>query len=306
MRFLVIIFALVAVICAYPVQNVEQKWAEYKQQYGKNYDPKEDAFRMDLFRATLEMVEEHNKKYAAGEVTFEMGLNDFADWTFEEKQHLFGVPINSIEKQWSDFKTEFGKTYEPKEDAMRKEIFQKNLEKIEAHNQKYEAGEVTYEMGLNNFSDWTPAEIEGLLGYSAFNQKWNNYKSQFDKSYSEEEDAMRKELFRETFDMIEAHNKKYEAGEVTYKMGLNQFSDWTAEEKQKLFGFGRSDSVWDNYKEKYGKAYSPEEDSMRKEIFTKTLETIEAHNKKYAAGEVTWTMGLNQFSDWTPEELKHL
>lgn len=36
--------------------------------------------------------------------------------------------------------------------------------------------------------------------------------------------------------MIAEHNEKYEKKEVTFKMGLNKFSDMLPEEKEQMFG----------------------------------------------------------------------
>lgn len=76
------------------------------------------------------------------------------------------------------------------------------------------------------------------------------------KNYDETEDATRLEIvslktiklyfhvidiytsdqFKESLKKIEEHNAKYEKKETTFKMGLNQMSDWTPEEKKSLQG----------------------------------------------------------------------
>lgn len=55
---------------------------------------------------------------------------------------------------------------------------------------------------------------------------------------------------------------------------------------------------------KFGKDYSETENNQRFEIFSETLKTINEHNKKYEKGEVSYTLGINQFADKTPEESK--
>ncbi|XP_070504509.1 cathepsin L-like proteinase [Chironomus tepperi] len=67
-------------------------------------------------------------------------------------------------------------------------------------------------------------------------KKWNDYKLEHNKNYSETEDAERFEIFKKTLARIEEHNAKYEKGETTYKMGLNHMSDWKDEEKQGILG----------------------------------------------------------------------
>lgn len=50
------------------------------------------------------------------------------------------------------------------------------------------------------------------------------------------EDKARAVLFVTKRRMIDNHNIKYAKGEVSYKMGVNQFTDMTAEEMKKLRG----------------------------------------------------------------------
>ncbi|KAJ8922401.1 hypothetical protein NQ315_004346 [Exocentrus adspersus] len=70
----------------------------------------------------------------------------------------------TLEDHWINFKTEHGKSYEAEEEAKRFSIFQENLKKIEEHNKRYEAGEVTYKQGINKFADLTPEEFKQFVG----------------------------------------------------------------------------------------------------------------------------------------------
>lgn len=63
-----------------------------------------------------------------------------------------------------DLQTEYKKVYEPTEDGERFEIFKANVQRIVEHNAKFERGEVTYTMGINQFADKKPGENRfGLL-----------------------------------------------------------------------------------------------------------------------------------------------
>lgn len=70
---------------------------------------------------------------------------------------LFAVTITlalPFDQRWNEFKADHGKIYTKSEDAMRKDIFIKNLAKIDANNVLFLKGNVTYELGMNKFADW--------------------------------------------------------------------------------------------------------------------------------------------------------
>jgi C1A family cysteine protease len=56
--------------------------------------------------------------------------------------------------------------------------------------------------------------------------------------------------------------------------------------------------LFNNFKNKFNKKYSVEEEAMRFKIFQANLKTIREHN----AGDHTFTMGINQFTDLTLKE----
>lgn len=55
---------------------------------------------------------------------------------------------------------------------------------------------------------------------------------------------------------------------------------------------------------KFTKSYGPDEEEKRKQIYFENKIKVEEHNKKFEQGEVTWSMGINHFSDLTEEEFK--
>ncbi|KAL7631760.1 UNVERIFIED_CONTAM: hypothetical protein RMT77_017941 [Armadillidium vulgare] len=66
------------------------------------------------------------------------------------------------------------------------------------------------------------------------------------------------------------------------------------------------DLDWEEFKTKYNKQYSLEEDIRRVKIFTENKIKIAEHNKKFNEGIVTFTMGFNKFADMLPEETSYL
>ncbi|VDP83821.1 unnamed protein product [Schistosoma mattheei] len=64
------------------------------------------------------------------------------------------------------------------------------------------------------------------------------------------------------------------------------------------------DEIWKQWKLKYNKTYSINDEMKRKIIFMKHLTKIHQHNLLYDLGLESYTMGLNQFCDMDWNELK--
>jgi len=105
-------------------------------------------------------------------------------------------------------------------------------------------------------TDYTPAKMKTiavvLLGLVALSQAiphslntWELYKAVNEKVYSSDaEELLRKEIFERNVATIEEHNKKFEAGEVTFKLGVNHFTDMLESEvKSMMNGFRPSDKA---------------------------------------------------------------
>jgi C1A family cysteine protease len=58
--------------------------------------------------------------------------------------------------------------------------------------------------------------------------------------------------------------------------------------------------MFSKYKENYNKDYSPSEEEHRFMAFMNNIKRIEEHNSQHKS----WTKGVNQFTDLTPEEFK--
>ncbi|KAB7503954.1 Cathepsin L [Armadillidium nasatum] len=74
---------------------------------------------------------------------------------------------------------------------------------------------------------------------STVDQEWENFKVKFNKQYADGEEARRHKIFLENKVLIAEHNKKFENGEVTFKMGINKFADMLVEETSYLRGYKR-------------------------------------------------------------------
>ena len=62
-----------------------------------------------------------------------------------------------------------------------------------------------------------------------------------------------------------------------------------------------------SFKTKHDKQYeTPEEEARRFELFKETYERVKKNNEDFEAGRVSFTTGLNQFADWTKEEMSRM
>ncbi|XP_055911225.1 crustapain-like [Eupeodes corollae] len=74
---------------------------------------------------------------------------------------IVACALSCSDVDFEKFQAEFGKKYaDKKEISSRKEIFCKNLRKIQAHNRLYDQGLSTYQQGVNQFTDMTSEEFQ--------------------------------------------------------------------------------------------------------------------------------------------------
>ena len=65
--------------------------------------------------------------------------------------------------------------------------------------------------------------------------RWTSYKATNKRRYSNRlEEALRFQIFKANLEFIEKHNAKADAGEVSYRLAMNQFGDMTPNEFSKL------------------------------------------------------------------------
>merc|ERR1711962_1922360 len=65
--------------------------------------------------------------------------------------------------QWEHFKAKYMKDYEPEEESTRKTIWTNNHAFIKRHNEAYEAGNETYAVGEDEYTDLTNIEFASML-----------------------------------------------------------------------------------------------------------------------------------------------
>lgn len=64
-----------------------------------------------------------------------------------------------------------------------------------------------------------------------------------------------------------------------------------------------NDALFGQFISEYGRNYASESEyNMRKQIFNEQLKKIDEHNAK----GLSWTLGVNEYTDWTNEEYSRL
>nr|QOV03076.1 cathepsin L5 [Dysdercus peruvianus] len=83
MKVLVLLTTCVGLIGAVP--SLTEEWASFKAVHGKRYtDSKEEYFRLGVYLSNKQLIDEHNQKYANGQVSFTLKMNHFGDQLPEE------------------------------------------------------------------------------------------------------------------------------------------------------------------------------------------------------------------------------
>ena len=106
MKGLLIAVALIGLTAA--SVSRDSQWEEFKLKFKKGYPYRsleQESERKAIFMEKLDVIENHNVKYASGESTYMQGVNQFSDMTFEEFQNsvlMREVQDSSVEVSWED------------------------------------------------------------------------------------------------------------------------------------------------------------------------------------------------------------
>ena len=81
----VAIAVIISVASCKATLSRDAQWEEFKLTFKKGYrNLEQESERKGIFMAHLDAIEAHNAKYDAGLSTYQQGVNQFSDLTFEE------------------------------------------------------------------------------------------------------------------------------------------------------------------------------------------------------------------------------
>jgi cathepsin L len=69
-----------------------------------------------------------------------------------------------LNEHWELFKARYNKRYETHEEPMRRENFERNVKKIQAHNLLHDMGKHSFRLGLNHIADLSVEEYRAMNG----------------------------------------------------------------------------------------------------------------------------------------------
>ncbi|XP_075678693.1 cathepsin L-like peptidase [Dermatophagoides pteronyssinus] len=89
-------------------------------------------------------------------------------------------------EEWYEFKNTFNRSYNSEgEEHMRFEIFHQNLEIIQKHNELYDQGLSSYQLGINQFADWTRDEFRKLIQRNPSNKFMREFRKPSTQIYTD-------------------------------------------------------------------------------------------------------------------------
>jgi C1A family cysteine protease len=96
MQVVVVVLALVCAAMAIPTDSTLSAFNDFKAMFSKQYkSAAEESLRFNIFQQNLEFINQHNAEYAAGQQTYEVGVNQFADLSKAEFKAMYLRPFNS-------------------------------------------------------------------------------------------------------------------------------------------------------------------------------------------------------------------
>ncbi|XP_001975720.3 uncharacterized protein LOC6549160 [Drosophila erecta] len=158
---------------------------------------------------------------------------------------------NTCQAAWEKFMIDFKRKYEDdNETKQRRNIFCDNWNSIQKHNVQYDLGNISFRKGINQWSDLTVEEwkkkqqpdfntelskLENTTKISkdinTCQAAWNKFLIDFGPKYSDDtETKKRRNIFCDNWNSIQKHNVQYDLGNISFKKGINQWSDLTVEE----------------------------------------------------------------------------
>ncbi|RXG56103.1 Digestive cysteine proteinase 2, partial [Armadillidium vulgare] len=300
--------------------------------YNKEYSPEEEIKRHKIFNENKLMIEEHNKKFKEGEVTFTMKINKFSDMLLEETSYLRGYkPSKDPPKGGLLYMVDDDATFPDSVDWREKGYVtpvkdQGDCGSCWAFSAKTGKLVSLSEQNFIDCMDDRDYDCDGCWGgltTSCFLYTKENNGTDSEESYPY---LAKRELLAATATVgpisvaIDAHSLSFQQ----YSQGVyyNPTCDPDLHNHAVLvtgYGTYNGEEYWmvknswgtewgdngyimmarnrSNNCDKYNKEYSPEEDIKRHQIFNENKLMIEEHNKKFEEGEVTFTMEINKFSD---------
>jgi len=94
---LLIFFGVLALVATSLADTNDKEWEDFKANNKKSFaDSKQENTRKQIFIANIKDIEQHNAKYAKGEVSYEKGINKFSDLTYEEFSKKYTGAVHAV------------------------------------------------------------------------------------------------------------------------------------------------------------------------------------------------------------------